>query len=151
MDATERQAALDRLNVLVGEWVVEAEFDGLEVPPGRSVFEWSLDGQFLVQRAQAPNPAPDAMTIIAVDPETGGYTQHYYDSRGVVRLYAMTFDDGVWQLLREKPDFSPLHFRQRYVGHLSADGDTIRGAWETAADETAPYEQDFVLTYRRRR
>jgi hypothetical protein len=151
VDAAARQAALDRLDVLVGEWVVEAEFPGLEVPPGRCVFEWSLDRQFLVQRMEAPNPAPDAMSVIAVDPETGGYTQHYYDSRGVVRLYAMTFADGVWQLLREKPDFSPLDFRQRYVGHLSADGDTIRGAWEIAKNETAPYERDFVLTYRRRR
>ncbi|MFR0352315.1 hypothetical protein [Streptomyces sediminimaris] len=150
MDATERQAALDRLDVLVGEWVVEAEFPGLEVPPGRSVFEWALGRQYLVQRTEAPAPAPDAMAVIAVDPETGGYTQHYYDSRGVVRLYAMTFADGVWQLLREKPDFSPLAFRQRYVGHLSPDGGTIRGAWETAQDGTAPYERDFGLTYRRR-
>lgn len=151
MDAAARQAALERLDVLVGEWVVEAEFPGLEVPPGRSVFEWTLDRQYLVQRVQAPHPAPDAMAIIAVDPETGGYTQHYYDSRGVVRLYAMTFADGAWQLLREKPDFSPLNFRQRYVGQLSADGDTIRGAWEKATGETDPYEKDFALTYRRSR
>ncbi|MGY6018676.1 hypothetical protein [Streptomyces spinosirectus] len=149
MDTAARQAALDRLDVLVGEWVVEVEFPGLEAPPGRSVFEWTLDRQYLAQRTEAPRPAPDAMAIIAVDPETGGYTQHYYDSRGVVRLYAMTFDDGVWQLLREKPDFSPLSFRQRYVGHLSADGDTIRGAWETAEDGTGPYVRDFVLNYRR--
>ncbi|MFE7165996.1 hypothetical protein [Streptomyces sp. NPDC057616] len=149
MDAAARQAALDRLDVLVGAWAVEAEFPGLEVPPGRSVFEWALDRQYLVQRVEAPNPAPDAMAIIAVDPDTGGYTQHYYDSRGVVRLYAMTFADGVWQLLREKPDFTPLDFRQRYVGHLGADGDTIRGAWEIAKGEAAPYERDFVLNYRR--
>ena len=149
MGAAERQEALKRLDVLVGEWVVEAEFPGLEVPPGRSVFEWTLDGRFLVQRTEAPNPAPDSMAIIAVDPETGGYTQHYYDSRGVVRLYAMTFADGVWQLLRETPDFSPLDFRQRYVGRIDDDGDTIRGAWETAKGESAPWEQDFPLTYRK--
>lgn len=81
MVAAERQEALKRLDVLVGEWVVEAEFPGLEVPPGRSVFEWTLDGRFLVQRTEAPNPAPDSMAIIAVDPETGGYTQHYYVRR----------------------------------------------------------------------
>lgn len=60
MGATARQEALKRLDVLVGEWVVEAEFPGLEVPPGRSVFEWTLDGQFLVQRTEAPNPLPTA-------------------------------------------------------------------------------------------
>ena len=151
MGATAQQEALKRLDVLVGEWVVEAEFPGLEVPPGRSVFEWTLDGQFLVQRTEAPNPAPNSMAIVAPDPETGGYTQHYYDSRGVVRLYAMTFADGVWELLRETPDHSPLAFRQRYRGLVSEDGDTIRGAWEIARGESAAWEQDFRLHYRRSR
>ena len=149
MGAVARQEALKRLEVLVGEWVVEAEFPGLEVPPGRSVFEWSLDGQFLVQRSEAPNPVPDSMSIIAVDPETGAYTQHYFDSRGVVRTYAMAFDGEVWQLLRETPDFSPLDFRQRFVGRIGDDGDTIRGAWEKRTDPSADWERDFPLTYRR--
>ncbi|MGI5454398.1 hypothetical protein ACQEWB_14725 [Streptomyces sp. CA-249302] len=149
MDATERQEALARLDVLVGEWAVEADFPGLEVPPGRCVFEWTLDGQFLLQRMEAPNPAPNSTAIIAVDGEAGGYKQHYYDSRGVVRLYAMTFTDGLWQLLRENPDFSPLDFRQRYTGTLSGDGDTIHGAWKIAKGESAAWERDFTLTYRR--
>lgn len=149
MGAAAQQEALERLDVLVGEWVVEAEFPGLEVPPGRSVFEWTLDGRFLVQRTQAPNPAPDSMAVIAVDPETGGYTQHYYDSRGVVRLYAMTFDEGAWQLLRETPDFSPLDFRQRYTAQVGGDGDTIRGVWEMWRDDSDGWQQDFPLSYRR--
>ena len=149
MGAAARQEALKRLDVLVGEWAVEAQFPGLEAPPGRSVFEWTLDGQFLVQRTQAPNPAPDSMAIIAVDPETGGYTQHYYDSRGVVRLYGMTFAEGAWQLLRETPDFSPLDFRQRYTAQVGEEGDTIRGVWEMWRDDSDGWEQDFPLTYRR--
>ncbi|MCD9872685.1 hypothetical protein [Streptomyces guryensis] len=149
MDATERQEALKRLDVLVGEWVVEAEFPGLEVPPGRSVFEWTLDGQFLVQRTEAPNPAPDSMAVVAVDPETGGYTQHYYDARGVVRLYAMTFAEGAWQLLRETPDFSPLDFRQRFTAQVGEDGDSIRGVWEMWRDGSEGYQRDFSLSYRR--
>ncbi|MHC3474037.1 hypothetical protein ACYF6T_35795 [Streptomyces sp. 7R007] len=152
MDETARQGALKRLEVLVGEWVVEADFPGVEAPPGRCVFAWTLDGRFLVQRTEAPDPAPDSMAVIAVDPETGGYAQHYYDSRGVVRLYAMTFADGEWRLLREAPDFSPLEFRQRFVGRVGEDGDTIRGAWESApAEGASAWEPDFGLTYRRRR
>lgn len=151
MDATARQEALKRLDVLVGEWVVEAEFPGLEVPPGRSVFEWTLDGQFLVQRTEAPNPAPDSMAVIAADPETGAYTYHYYDTRGVVRTYAMSFADGMWQLLRETPDFSPLDFRQRYTGQVGDDGDTIHGVWEKWTHESAGWERDFPLSYRRSR
>lgn len=151
MDESARQQALERLEILVGAWEVEAEFPGQTVPAGRSVFEWALDGSFLIQRNEVPVPeAPDSMAIIAVDPETGAYTQHYFDSRGVVRVYAMTFADGVWELLREEADFSPLSFRQRFTGRVGADGDTIRGGWELAKDGAAAWEKDFELTYRRR-
>jgi hypothetical protein len=39
--------------------------------------------------------APDSLTIISSDRETGAYTQHCHDSSGVVRLYAITLADGV--------------------------------------------------------
>jgi len=151
MGATVRQEALERLGVLVGEWVVEAEFPGQPPFAGRTVFEWALDGQFLVQRTEAPGSVPDSTAMISVEPETGAYTQHYFDSRGVVRLYAMTFADGVWQLLREEEDFSPLSFRQRFTGRLSADGDGVDGVWEQSKDGSAEWERDFGLSYRRRR
>ncbi|MFI6434191.1 hypothetical protein [Streptomyces sp. NPDC050759] len=151
MDGSARQDVLARLDVLVGEWDVEAEFPGQAVGAGRSVFEWALDGQFLVQRTEAPDPAPGSMAIVSVEPETGAYTQHYFDARGVVRLYAMTFDGEVWQLLREEEDFSPLSFRQRFTGRLSVDGDSIHGVWERSKDGSAEWETDFGLTYRRSR
>ncbi|UUU19335.1 hypothetical protein [Streptomyces sp. DSM 40750] len=152
MDARARQEALRRLDVLVGEWVVEADFAGGEaVPVGRSVFEWTLDGQFLVQQTEAPDPVPDSTAIVSVAPGTGAYTQHYFDSRGVVRTYAMTFDGGEWRLLRERADFSPLDFRQRFTGRIEDDGNTVRGAWELAKDGSGQWERDFALTYRRRR
>jgi len=152
-----RPEALARLDVFVGEWVVQARFPGQPAPPGaagdgpvaRSWFEWALDGQFLVQRTEVPVPeAPDALMIVSAGPETGAYTQHYYDSRGVVRLYAMSFADGVWTLTRESPDLTPLEFRQRFTGTFSADGNTISGAWETGR-ENGGWEHDFALTYRR--
>jgi hypothetical protein len=150
--------ALARLGVFVGEWIVEARFpsgqpsssdargEGLRT---RSRFEWALDGQFLLQRTEAPVPqAPDSLTIVSVSPETGAYTQHYYDSRGIARLYAMSLADGVWTLTRESPDFSPLDFRQRFTGTFSQDGNTITGAWEKHLN-SAGWEHDFALTYRR--
>jgi len=87
--------------------------------------------------------------IVSADPDTGGYTQHYYDSRGVVRLYAMSLADGVWTLTREAPDFSPLDFRQRFTGTFSPDQNTISGAWETGPADGGQWEHDFALTYRR--
>jgi hypothetical protein len=85
---------------------------------------------------------------VSADPGTGEYTQRYYDSRGVVRLYAMTFSDGVWTLTRESPDFSPLDFQQRFTGTFSQDGNIISGAWEKRLNG-AGWEHDFDLSYRR--
>ena len=150
--AGNRADALARLDVLAGEWVVEVRFPGGgDAPAARSTFEWALDRQFLIQRTEVPVPeVPDGMMIISADPETGAYTQHYYDSRGVVRLYAMSLADGVWTLTRESPDFTPLDFRQRFTGTFSPDGNTISGAWESGRDG-GEWEHDFALTYRRGR
>ena len=147
-----RTEALARLDVFVGEWVMAARFPGgrqEDGPVGRSRFEWALGQQFLLQRTEIPVPeAPDSLAVVSVDLETGAYTQHYYDSRGVARLYAMSLADGVWTLTRESPDFTPLHFRQRFTGTFSADGNTISGAWEKCLNG-AGWEYDFALTYRR--
>jgi hypothetical protein len=126
--------ALARLDVLVGEWSVEAQFPALangKAVMARSRFQWALNRQFLLQCTEVPLPeAPDSLSIISVDQTSGEYTQHYYDSRGVMRLYAMSLADGVWTLTRESADFTPLNFRQRFVGRFGADGNTISGAWE---------------------
>ena len=152
-----RADALSRLDVFVGGWVMEARFPGDQpIPSGatgdspraHSRFEWALDRQFLLQRTEISVPeAPDSLSIVSADPETGAYTQHYYDSRGVARLYAMSFADGVWTLTRESPDFTPLDFQQRFTGTFSPDANTISGAWEKRLG--GDWEHDFALTYRR--
>lgn len=150
--------ALARLDVFAGEWVMQARFPGGQPAPSgeagggplaRSRFEWALDRQFLVQRTEIAIPeAPDSLAIVSADPQTGAYTQHYYDSRGVVRLYAMTLAAGVWTLTRESPDFTPLEFAQRFTGTFSEDGNTISGAWEKRLSG-GDWEHDFDLIYRR--
>jgi hypothetical protein len=140
-------AELAALDPLVGAWSVEAIFPnaGPSDVRGRTLFEWALGGRFLVQRAEVADPAaPDLIAMIGLEPG-GGFLQHYFDSRGVVRRYSMTLRDGVWTLLRhaEPPDFS-----QRFVGTFSDDGDTIAGAWERAADGS-DWRHDFDLVYTR--
>ena len=149
-DKTARQDRMERLSPLVGEWSVEVGFaPGMAVP---SVFEWTLGGRFLTQRTEIPDPnAPDSLMVIGADDEGDGYTQHYFDSRGIARLYAMTFGDGVWTLRREAPDFTPLGFHQRFTGTFDDDGRTIRGRWETSHDAGATWEVDFDLTYTKAR
>jgi hypothetical protein len=157
-----RAEALARLDALAGEWIMTVRFPGQPAasgavadgsaasgPVARSWFEWTLDRQFLVQRTEVPVPGvPDSLAIIAADTDTGGYRQHYFDARGVARLYAMSLADGVWTLTRQSPDFTPLDFWQRFTATISADGDTISGAWEKCLDGTN-WEHDFDLTYRR--
>jgi uncharacterized protein DUF1579 len=148
------------LEIFVGQWTVEVRFPGGPAggsppagggagPVARSVFEWILGGRYLTQRTEISIPdAPDSLAIVAFDPQEGRYTQHYYDSRGVTRLYAMTLADGAWTLLRESADFSPLDFAQRFTGTFSADGNRIDGAWELAQPGSG-WELDFEMSYSR--
>ena len=140
------ETALERLDALVGEWTVEVPLFG----DGRGTLsiEWDLGGRFLLQRSSAPDPVPDGLCVIGPNAGGEGYTQHYFDSRGVVRVYKMTFDGREWTLLRDEPDFTPLNFAQRYFGTLSEDGRTVEGRWEKAGDD-GEWELDFEIFYRR--
>jgi hypothetical protein len=146
-----RPPALTRLDVLLGEWDMEVSFEAEYFAPGsppftarggRTTFEWLAGEFFLVQRFTVDNPAaPSGIAIIGAAPEPETFAQHYYDSRGVARVYQMSLNEGVWKLLREAPGFW-----QRYTGVLSDDGTTIIGAWEGSADGVQ-WQHDFALTY----
>jgi hypothetical protein len=151
MNSYERPAALDRLEALTGRWDMEATFEAGYFGPGtpavterggRTTFEW-LDGRFfLTQRFTVEHPAaPSGIAIIGTGGEPETFTQHYYDSRGVARVYQMTLEGGIWKLWREAPGFW-----QRYTGQISGDGNKITGSWEGSADGQA-WKHDFGLTY----
>ena len=139
-----------RLEPLIGEWTMRAVFPG--APPvegGRVVFAWMAGERFVIQRWEVPAPeAPDGLAIIGFNEGRGSFLQHYFDSRGVARVYGMSLEQGVWRLWRESPDYSPLDFAQRYTGTFSDDGATIAGRWEIAQDGVT-WEHDFDLTYLR--
>ena len=146
--------SLAALEPFVGTWDVEAKFPpGVDVPgiegEVTTTFEWVLDGAFLLQRSNAPDPIPQSHCLIAEDGATGAFTHHYFDSRGVVRVYAMTFDGATWTLERTSADFSPLDFSQRYTGVFADDGSAIRGAWELR-HPGGDWQHDFELSYFRR-
>ncbi len=123
--------------------------EGMGDVGARVKFEW-LDGEtFLIERWTVPVPeAPDGIALIGWDEGRGSLLQHYFDSRGVARVYTMTLADGVWTLERTEEDFSPLEFKQRFSGKFIDDGKTIEGAWEICHDGTT-WEHDFGLIYRR--
>jgi hypothetical protein len=133
-----------RLEPLVGEWEVDGT---LPIDPpiqvrGRTSFEWLDGGKFVVQRWTVEHPDfPNGMAILGEG--EAGFAQHYFDSRGVARVYAMTVTDEAWELSREHPGFS-----QRFIGTFSADASTINGRWEKCMDGSN-WELDFHLTYTR--
>ena len=146
-----RPAALCGLDALIGRWEMEASFAAGSFGPGTpattqrgglTTFEW-LDGRyFLIQRFAVDHPAaPSGIAIIGPGGAAGPLEQHYYDSRGVARVYQASLDGGIWKLWREAP-----RFWQRYSGVVSDDGTVIAGAWEASADGR-DWKRDFGLTY----
>jgi hypothetical protein len=148
---SDRNPALDALEVLVGEWRMTAQF-GDDPPVGGGedtsvVFEWMPGRMFLVERSTVPDPVPDALMIVGLDPDDDSrFVQHYFDARGVARVYRMSLTDRQWRLWRDEADFSPLDFRQRYTGDIADDGRTITGAWEICEDGKT-WAHDFSLSY----
>jgi hypothetical protein len=109
---------------------------------GRATFEWLTGGSFLVQSWDVAHPDfPDGIAIIGSNASAEAFRQHYFDSRGVFRVYEMSLRDNVWKLWRDSPNFS-----QRFTGTFSDDGKTITGRWEKSSDGSN-WEHDFDLTY----
>jgi hypothetical protein len=140
--------SLHGLSGLVGAWTTEATHPAFPstVVLGRTTFEWLEGERFLIARARSDHPDfPDSISIIG---ETGGLRMHYFDSRGVARIYEMTGDGRVWTFSRTTPDFSPLNFMQRLTWTFSDDGQTIRGTSQICEDDKT-WEDDLQITYRR--
>jgi hypothetical protein len=143
------------LQPLVGEWsvaMVPLDAPWPDVLPdmgARTSWEWLGQSDLLLQRWSVPiEEAPDGLAVIGWDDERATYLQHYFDDRGVVRVYELSLVDGELTLKRTTPDYSPLDFSQRYVGTLADDHSRIEGAWYIAHDHVT-WQKDFDLVYTR--
>jgi hypothetical protein len=129
---------------LVGTWDSTATHPSLpsvEVP-GTTSFEWLEGRHYLIGRSRNEHPDfPDSLLVIGATGD--GIVMHYYDSRGVERMYGTSLRDGVWRLWRDDPDFA-----QRFVGTFKDGGSTIAGLWEVAEDGGS-WADDLAITYRR--
>jgi hypothetical protein len=137
---------IEQLQPFIGEWKLDVDLPGSADVKATCAFEWILGGAFLQQRTQVDHPdAPDAVCVVGPDGQ-GGFTQHYFDSRGVARVYEMKLEGGRWELQRVKPDFTPLDVSQRYVGQFTGDQSRIEGGWQSSRD-SHNWDLDFQLNY----
>jgi hypothetical protein len=147
IDQPTAEQALKELEVLVGEWSMQATPPGGEPWPGEATttFEWleGSDQRLLVERSSVEMPeAPDSVCVIGCDAANGTYYQLYTDDRGVCRVYEMSIGNGEWKLWREGEPFN-----QRFTAKISEDGNRIEGRWE--ADEGDGWKTDFDLIHTR--
>ena len=141
---------LDELQPFIGEWTVEGRHVALPdvVIRGRSVFEWWGDRVFLIHRATVDHPdIPDSIAVIGATRPDGGLAQHYFDTRGVHRLFDMTFARGVWTLARKAVGASD--FDQGLRAAFSADGTSITGEFERTEPGSHEMKLDMAVTYTR--
>jgi hypothetical protein len=146
MEAGDRDAALERLEAFVGRWSMTAQPPGGPPWPGEASvsFEWLEGRRFLIERWTIEMPeAPDGIAIIGAGDGPDAFRQHYFDSRGIHRVYEMTLEDATWRLWRDATD----PFPQRFTGTFSDDGNLITGRWDKAEDGST-WKTDFDLTYR---
>ncbi|MEZ0481078.1 hypothetical protein [Planococcus sp. SSTMD024] len=151
MTPSTRKEMMNRLDFFIGTWAIEVAHPHIQPVPitGEASFEW-LDECYVIQRTKIDKPEfPGSIIIYDWDDAKGQYVQHYFDSRGVTRLYGMSFEEGVWKLWRTTPDFSPLDFHQRFSGKVNAAGNLIESSWEQSIDGVH-WGHDFALNYRRK-
>jgi len=139
---------------LVGRWTTEAThpaFPGTVVS-GSSEVEWLEGEKFLIIRSRVDHPDfPDAISIIG---DTDGLRMHYFDSRGVHRLYDVTIGDDGWAMKMDRRSparsfaSSSAPFSQRMTYTLEDADQTMSGKAQMSHDDVH-WDDDLEITYRR--
>lgn len=139
------EQALRPLHALLGAWSLELRHPAFTdtVVAGEASFEWLEGERFLLQRSTNEHPDfPDSLSVIGVT--DGEQSMHYFDSRGVFRIYLWSFDDdGRWRISRDDPGFS-----QRFRGSFEDGDNTLAGRWQLSRDNDT-WDDDLEITYRR--
>jgi hypothetical protein len=141
---------------LIGEWHVEGEIP--IDPPMKVSGEAKIDrlGAFIVFSSVAePAEVPDSLSVIGGARDDEPQPMHYFDSRGVKRLFMTAVEGSTWKIWRAPgedwngPDGPG--FNQRFIGEISADDRMIEARWERGkGDAGDEWELDFPITYVRK-
>lgn len=128
---------------LVGAWTTEATHPMLpgESITGTSEVEWMEGERFLIYRTHTDHPQiPDSLSVL-------GETQmHYFDTRGVHRLFDLTVTSDGWSITRGQ---GAEEFAQRMMFTFDDAGRTMDCRTQLCRDG-ATWVDDLMATYRRR-
>jgi hypothetical protein len=142
-----RNEVLASLEPLVGTWDLTLTnswfLESMETRvSGEATFEW-LDDAFIVWRWWAGDRDEPAVMVIGRSDARDEFSVLSWDSRGVSRVFGMTWGDGVWAVSREDPDF-----HQRFEATVGPDRIDMRV--EASDDAGQTWRKDFDLIFERR-
>jgi hypothetical protein len=129
-------SALDRL---LGAWEFTMHHSAMSEPiSGRQRYERVLDGAFVLMHWTYDHPDfPDAMAFISDD------RYHYFDVRGITRVFDLTVEAAGWSMVRLDDDFS-----QRSTARFRGP-DAIDTTGELSTDAGVTWQPDFTMTAQR--
>ena len=112
--------------------------DMSEPVTSRQRYERVLEGAFVLQQWTYDHPDfPDAMALLSED------RYHYFDVRGITRVFDFDIDDSGWSMSRLDEDFS-----QRQTARFRGP-DVIDSTGEKSYDTGVTWQPDFTMTYQR--
>lgn len=139
---------------LVGRWTTEGTHPAVPgtVISGSSQVEWLEGERFLIYRTQYEHADfPDAISIIG---DTDGLHMHYFDSRGVHRLFELTVADDGWAIVMDRHSHArsfasndaPFSQRMTYTFEHADQEMSVKGR---LSYDDVNWDDDLEITYRR--
>ncbi|MGH2586327.1 MAG: hypothetical protein ACRDJE_15545 [Dehalococcoidia bacterium] len=127
------------LDRLLGTWDFTMHHSAMSEPvTGRQRYEGVLDGAFVLLHWTYDHPDfPDALALLSDD------RCHYFDVRGIIRVFNLKIDDAGWSMIRLDEDFS-----QRYTARFSGP-DVMESTGEMSHDGGTTWQPDFTMRWQR--
>jgi hypothetical protein len=128
--------ALDRQ---LGAWEFTMHHSAMAQPvTGRQRYERVLDGAFVLQHWTYDHPDfPDALALLS------DHRYHYFDVRGITRVFDFQIDDAGWSMIRLGEDFS-----QRVTARFRGR-DVMDSTGEISYDDGVTWRPDFTMSSQR--
>jgi hypothetical protein len=113
---------------------------------GTAVVQWLEGERFLIFRSHNDHPDfPDSISIIG---DTDGLRWHYFDSRGVHRVYEFSVTGDGWEIARRVAAHDASGFSQRLMVTFE-DGDETMAGRSKISHDNETWQDDLEITYRR--